>query len=103
VGKPQNSSLKVVTLSSGSRKIEAIERSRDRGIGAEASLDIIFQNPQAAECVELFPKSRVVVLDVRYRELRHTCDEDEWKRVKRRLEESGIQTRRAKWWGFHLR
>lgn len=64
---------------------------------------MIFQNLQAAERVELFPEIRVVVLDVRFSELRHTCDEDEWKRVKQRLEESGIQTRRAKWWEFHLR
>ena len=85
------------------RKLEAIERSRDRGIGAEASLHMILTNLEAAERVELFPASRVVVLDVRFGELRHSCDESEWERLKMHLEQSGIRTRRAKWWEFYLR
>ena len=88
---------------SKSPKIEAIERSRDNGIGADASLHEIVTNLQAAERVELFPASRIVVLDIRFSELRHTCDETEWGQLKKHLEKSGIQTRRAKWWEFHLR
>jgi hypothetical protein len=85
------------------RIIEAIERSRDRGIGTEASLHMIITNLQAAERVELFPASRVVVLDIRFSELRHSCDESEWEQLQQHLKKSGIRTRRAKWWEFHLR
>lgn len=93
----------MTTANSTSQKIEAIERSRDRGIGAEVSLNEIVSNLQLAERVELFPASRVVMIDVRFGELRHDCDESEWKKLKQHLESSGIRTRRAKWWEFHLR
>lgn len=83
--------------------MEAIERTRDRGIGAKASLQMIMQNLKFAERVELIPQSRVVVLEVRFGELRRACDENEWEQLKEHLEQADIQTRRAKWWEFHLR
>ena len=85
------------------QKIEAIERFRDNGAGAEASLSEIISNIKIAERIELFPDNRVVMLDVRFGELRHACDEREWGQIKQHLEHSGISTRRAKWWEFHLR
>ncbi len=85
------------------QKIEAIERFRDNGIGAEASLFEVISNLKIAERVELFPDSRVVMLDVRFGELRHACDEDEWEQLKQHLKRSEIATRRARWWEFHLR
>ncbi len=85
------------------QSIEAIERFRDNGIGAEASLSEIISNLKIAERIELFPDSRVVMLDVRFGELRHSCDEDEWGKLKQHLEQSKIATRRARWWEFHLR
>ena len=93
----------MTAVTSNPRKIEAIERLYDRGIGSEASLREILSNLHAAERVELFPETRVVMLDVRFSELRHTCDESEWERLKLHLERSGIRTRSAKWWEFHLR
>lgn len=84
-------------------KIEAIERFRDKGIGTEASLSEIFSNLPLATRIELFPESRVVMLDVRFGELRHTCDEQEWDQVKQHLARVGVSTRRARWWEFHLR
>jgi len=68
------------------QKIEAIERSRDHGIGAEVGLNEIISNLQFAERVELFSASRVVMLDVPFSELRHACDESEWERLKQHLE-----------------
>ncbi len=85
------------------QNIEAIERSRDNGVGAEASLGEIISNLKIAERVELFPDSRVVMLDVRFGELRHECNEDEWQKLEAHLKQSNIPTRRAKWWEFHLR
>jgi len=85
------------------QKIEAIERFRDNGVGAEASLSEIISNLKIAERIELFPDNRVVMLDVRFGELRHACDEHEWRQIKQHLEHSGISTRRARWWEFYLR
>ncbi len=80
--------------SSKTRLLEAIERS---------SLSAIIENLQLAERIELFPNSRVVVLDVRFSELRHACDEDEWAKFKQHLREKNTPRRRAKWWEFYLR
>ena len=40
---------------------------------------MIKENLWNAERVELFPKERIAFLDIRFGELFHKCDEQEWK------------------------
>ena len=82
------------------KKLRAIQFKKFDGAGAEVSFEKVKEHLWDAERVELFSVDKIIKLNIRFGELFHICDDNEWNDYENFLTDNGISIKINKWWEF---
>ena len=81
-------------------KLRAIQFSKFDGAGTEVSIEELKNSLWDSERVELFGVEKIIKLNIRFGELFHRCNDDEWNDYKDFLANNGVDLKVIKWWQF---
>ena len=82
------------------KKLRAIQFKKFDGAGTEVSLEKLKEHLWSAERVELFSTENIIKLNIRFGELYHICDDQEWNDYKCFLNDNAVSIKINKWWQF---
>lgn len=82
------------------KKLRAIQLKNFDGAGTNVSIEELKNHLWDSERVELFSEEKFIKLNIRFGELFHKCDGDEWTDYRNFLNDNGIQITANKWWQF---
>lgn len=70
------------------------------GIGAEVNYDTVVKRYNDAARIELFKTDKVIKLNIRFDEVFHRCEGEEWESYLSFLQNQRVPIQVNKWWQF---
>lgn len=82
------------------KKLRAVKFKKFDGAGTEVAIEELKKNVWGSERVELFNEGKIIKLNIRFGELFHKCNDDEWNDYHNFLKDNGIKITVKNWWEF---
>lgn len=80
--------------------MKAVEFKRFDGVGAEVDFQTLRNRFWDAARIELFRREQIIKLNIRFDEIYHKCNSDEWEEFVALITNNRVKLEINKWWQF---